>query len=53
MLVSAGILTGTLEGLDVLWALSKLSDGLHESDSGLLVGLEWGKHCTGHSSDTL
>ena len=42
-------LTGALESLDVLWALSQLSDGLNESDTGLLVGLEWGKHCTGHS----
>ena len=43
-------LTGALESLDVLWALSQLSDGLNESDTGLLVGLERGKHCTGHSA---
>lgn len=41
-------LTSTLEGFDVLRALGQLGDGLHESDTGLLVGLEWGKHCTGH-----
>ena len=42
-------LTGTLESLNVLGALGKLSDGLNESDTGLLVGLERGKHCTRHS----
>ena len=41
-------LTSTLEGFDVLWALGKLSNGLNESDSSLLVGLEGGKNCTGH-----
>ena len=43
------ILTGALKSLDVLWALSQLSDGLDESDTGLLVGLEGGEHSTGHS----
>ena len=43
-----GILTGTLESLDVLWALGELSDGLNESNTGLLVSLEGGKNCSRH-----
>ena len=42
-------LTGTLESLDVLWALGELSNGLDKGHTGLLVSLEWGKHCTRHS----
>ena len=41
-------LTGTLEGFNVLWALSELGNGLDEGNSSLLVGLEGGKNCTGH-----
>ena len=44
------VLTGTLEGLNVLWALGELSDGLNEGDASLLVGLKGGKNCTGHVS---
>ena len=44
------ILTSTLEGLDILRALSKLSDGLHESDSRFLVSLERRKNGSGHFS---
>ena len=42
------ILTSTLKGLDVLWSLGQLSDGLYEGDSGLLVSLKWGKDSSGH-----
>ena len=41
-------LTGTLESLDVLGALSELSNSLHEGDTSLLVGFEGGKNRTGH-----
>ena len=42
------ILTGTLKGFDVLRTLSKLGDGLHESDSRFLVGLKGRKNGSGH-----
>ena len=44
------MLTGTLESLDVLGASGKLGNGLHESNSGLLISLEGGKDSAGHSS---
>lgn len=34
--------TSRLEGLNVLWSLSKLSDSLNEGDSGFLISFKWG-----------
>ena len=42
------ILTGTLKSLDVLGALSQLSNGLNEGNTSLLVGFEWSKDSTRH-----
>lgn len=39
----AGVLTSTLEGLDVLGSLGELGHRLDEGDSGLLVGFEGSK----------
>ena len=44
--MKVGLLTSTLEGLDVLGALSELGNSLDEGDSSLLVDLKWGKDCT-------
>ena len=42
------VLTCALKSFDVLGSLSKLSNGLHEGNSGLLVGFEWGEDGSGH-----
>jgi len=41
-----GQLTCALQSFNVLGALGKLSDGLHEGDSGFLVRLKWGEDCS-------
>ena len=43
-----GLLTGTLESLNVLGSLSELSDGLNEGNTSLLVGFEGSKDSTRH-----